>query len=124
MGFEIVITNAYITRNTYGHDEAVRRGIHDIIKYDGAIMTDSGGYQVLEYGKVGVTPPEMAEFERGIRTDFAIPLDKPTGFGMGRDAAKSYVRDTLRVSREALRAAEGARATAVAVAVAAAARRG
>ncbi len=108
MGFEIVITNAYITRNTYGHDEAVRRGIHDIIKYDGAIMTDSGGYQVLEYGKVGVTPPEMAEFERGIRTDFAIPLDKPTGFGMGRDAAKSYVRDTLRVSREALRAAEGA----------------
>ena len=108
MGFEIVITNAYITRNTYGHDEAVRRGIHDIIKYDGAIMTDSGGYQVLEYGKVGVTPPEMAEFERGIRTDFAIPLDKPTGFGMGRDAAESYVRDTLRVSREALRAAEGA----------------
>ena len=108
MGFDIVITNAYITRNTYGHDEAVRRGIHDIIKYDGAIMTDSGGYQVLEYGKVGVTPPEMAEFERGIRTDFAIPLDKPTGFGMGRDAAESYVRDTLRVSREALRAAEGA----------------
>ena len=108
MGFEIVITNAYITRNTYGHDEAVRRGIHDIIKYDGAIMTDSGGYQVLEYGKVGVTPPEMAEFERGIRTDFAIPLDKPTGFGMKRDAAESYVRDTLRVSREALRAAEGA----------------
>ena len=108
MGFEIVITNAYITRNTYGHDEAVRRGIHDIIKYDGAIMTDSGGYQVLEYGKVGVTPPEMAEFERGIRTDFAIPLDKPTGFGMKRDAAESYVRDTLRVSREALRAAGGA----------------
>lgn len=106
MGFDIVITNAYITRNTYGHDEAVRRGIHDIIKYDGAIMTDSGGYQVLEYGKVGVTPPEMAEFERGIHTDFAIPLDKPTGFGMRRDAAESYVRDTLRVSREALRAAE------------------
>lgn len=108
MGFDLVITNAYITRNTYGHDEAIRRGIHDIIKYDGAIMTDSGGYQVLEYGKVGVTPPEMAEFERGIRTDFAIPLDKPTGFGMRRDAAESYVRDTLRVSREALRAAEGA----------------
>ena len=108
MGFDIVITNAYITRNTYGHDEAIRRGIHDIIKYDGAIMTDSGGYQVLEYGKVGVTPPEMAEFERGIRTDFAIPLDKPTGFGMRRDSAEAYVRDTLKVSREALRASKSA----------------
>ena len=106
MGFDIVITNAYITRNVYG-DEAVRRGIHSIIGYDGAVMTDSGGYQVLEYGKVGVTPPEMAAFETGIRTDFAIPLDKPTGFGLARDVAESYVRHTLRVSRETLGNAGG-----------------
>ena len=45
MGFELVITNAYITLRHYG-DEARRRGIHDIINYDGAVMTDSGGYQV------------------------------------------------------------------------------
>lgn len=101
MGFDIVITNAYITKNVYG-DEAISRGIHDIIKYDGAIMTDSGGYQVLEYGKVGVKPPEMAAFERGIRTDFAIPLDKPTGFGMPADMAEAYVKHTLKVSKEAL----------------------
>lgn len=101
MGFDIVITNAYITRNTYG-DEAIKRGIHDIISYDGAIMTDSGGYQVLEYGKVDVSPHEMAAFERGIRTDFAIPLDRPTGFGMPYNAAESYVRHTLKVSKETL----------------------
>src|SRR5438445_254189 len=37
MGFDLVITNAYITMNNYG-DEAARRGIHDIINYDGAKM--------------------------------------------------------------------------------------
>ena len=41
MGFELVITNAFITRNYYGQ-EAEKRGIHDIIKFDGAVMTDSG----------------------------------------------------------------------------------
>ncbi len=102
MGFEMAITNAYITRNVYGEREAVRRGIHDIIKYDGAIMTDSGGYQVLEYGKVDVTPSEMAAFERGIRADFAVPLDRPTGLGMPPDTAESYVRHTLRISKETL----------------------
>lgn len=101
MGFDIVITNAYITRNVYA-DKAIKRGIHNIIKYDGAIMTDSGGYQVLEYGKVKVTPPDMAAFERGIKTDFAIPLDKPTGFGMSADMAESYVKHTLKVSKETL----------------------
>ena len=101
MGFEMVITNAYITRNHYG-EEAVRRGIHDIIGFDGAVMTDSGGYQVLEYGGVGVGPDEIAGFERGIMTDLAIPLDRPTGFGMPLRRAEAHVRHTQRVSRRAL----------------------
>jgi len=42
MGFDLVITNAYITMKRWG-DEAAKRGIHDIIKFDGSIMTDSGG---------------------------------------------------------------------------------
>jgi len=52
-------------------------------------MTDSGGYQVLEYGDVDVAPADMAEFEKGIMTDFAIPLDKPTGYGLSKKKAKS-----------------------------------
>ncbi|RNJ76183.1 MAG: tRNA guanosine(15) transglycosylase TgtA [Nitrosopumilus sp. D6] len=105
MGFEMVITNAYITRKRFG-DEATRRGIHEIINFNGAVMTDSGGYQVLEYGDVEVLPPEMAAFERGIMTDFGIPLDKPTGFGMPKKTAAQYVRHTLEVSRQTLQAAE------------------
>ena len=78
MDSDLVITNAYITRNGYG-DKAIKEGIHKIINFDGGIMTDSGGYQVLEYGDVEVSPPEMANFEKGIMTDFAIPLDKTNG---------------------------------------------
>ncbi len=103
MGFDVVITNAYISRGSYG-DEAVRRGIHKIIDYDGAIMTDSGGYQVLEYGDVDVSPEQMQEFETGIMADFAIPLDRPTGLGLSKSLAKRRVDHTLRVCRETLEA--------------------
>jgi 7-cyano-7-deazaguanine tRNA-ribosyltransferase len=105
IGFDLVITNAYISKNNYGN-EAIEKGIHRIIDFDGAIMTDSGGYQVLEYGDVDVLPPEMANFEKGIMTDFAIPLDKPTGYGLPRKKAESYVNHTLRVSKETLGGSE------------------
>ena len=105
IGFDLVITNAYITKNNYG-DEAIKKGIHQMIGFDHGIMTDSGGYQVLEYGDVKVLPPEMANFEKAIMTDFAIPLDKPTGFGMPIKKAEEYVNHTLKVSKQTLKNSE------------------
>jgi 7-cyano-7-deazaguanine tRNA-ribosyltransferase len=102
MGFDLVITNAYITLRHYG-DEARRRGIHDIINYDGAVMTDSGGYQVLEYGSVEVEPAMMAQFENDIKSDIPIPLDRPTGYGLEYEKAKEYVALTLKNALESLR---------------------
>ena len=102
MGFDLVITNAYITMKRHG-DVARKKGIHKIINYDGAVMTDSGGYQVLEYGDVDVKPSEMAEFETDIMTDFAIPLDQPTGFGMTKKKAAEYVDNTLKVCKKTLK---------------------
>ena len=102
IGFDLVITNAYITMKRYGN-KAREDGIHKIINHDGPIMTDSGGYQVLEYGEVDVKPPDMAKFEIDINTDFAIPLDKPTGFGLSKKDAKEYVEHTLKVCKTTLR---------------------
>jgi 7-cyano-7-deazaguanine tRNA-ribosyltransferase len=102
MGFDLVITNAYIALRHYG-DEARRRGIHDIINYDGAVMTDSGGYQVLEYGSVEVEPAMMAQFENDIKSDIPIPLDRPTGYGLEYEKAKEYVAITLKNALESLR---------------------
>jgi len=101
MGFDLVITNAYITLRHYG-DEARRRGIHDVINYDGAVMTDSGGYQVLEYGSVEVEPTMMAQFQNDIKSDIPIPLDRPTGYGLDYEKAKEYVAITLKNALESL----------------------
>ena len=107
IGFDLVITNAYITLKHYGK-EASKSGIHKIINYDKSVMTDSGGYQVLEYGKVDADPKEIASFERNIRPDLAIPLDKPTGYGLTKKKAKSFVDQTLKVSRETLQTSDDA----------------
>ncbi|MGE5862944.1 MAG: tRNA-guanine transglycosylase, partial [Nitrososphaerales archaeon] len=72
IGFRAVITNAYITLKHYG-DDARKKGIHRIIDFDGIVMTDSGGYQVLEYGNIEVGPTEIAQFEIEIKTDIAVP---------------------------------------------------
>jgi len=101
MGFDLVITNAFITLKRFG-EEAVRDGIHKILDYDGAVMTDSGGYQVLEYGDIDVDHRTISSFEKGIRTDIAIPLDRPTGFGLPKKKAREYVEHTLRISKETL----------------------
>ncbi|MFQ5970532.1 MAG: tRNA guanosine(15) transglycosylase TgtA [Nitrososphaerales archaeon] len=101
MGFDLVITNAYITKKQYGEQVT---SIHDIIKFDGIVMTDSGGYQVLEYGDIDVSPKEMAIFEEKIGSDIAIPLDKPTGLKLERGVAESYVSQTLKAAEETINA--------------------
>ena len=101
LGFHIVITNAYITLRHYGR-EATEKGIHNILNYDGTIMTDSGGYQVLEYGSIQVEPLEIAHFQRAIKSDIAVPLDKPTGYGLKYQKAKNYVDETLKNAKETL----------------------
>jgi len=102
LGFDLVITNAYITLKHYGAD-ATKRGIHKIIDFDGAVMTDSGGYQVLEYGDVDVSANEMWEYENKIGSDIAIPLDKPTGYGLSKKIANSFVEHTLKISKQVLK---------------------
>jgi 7-cyano-7-deazaguanine tRNA-ribosyltransferase len=99
MGFELLITNAYITRKKYGDNAD---DIHRIINFDGAVMTDSGGYQVLEYGDLDVSPKDIALFEEKIGSDIAIPLDKPTGFKLERSVAESYVSRTLEAAKETI----------------------
>ena len=101
LGFDIVITNAYTTLRHYG-DEARKRGIHNIIDYDGIVMTDSGGYQVLEYGSIEVQPSIIAQFEKDIGSDIPVPLDKPTGYGLKYEKARGYVEETLKNAKETL----------------------
>lgn len=101
MGFKAVMTNAYITLKVFGKI-AEEKGIHRIIDYDGIIMTDSGGYQILEYGSLDVSPIEMAIFQEKIGSDMALVLDTPTGIGVDRKRADETVKMTLKAAKETL----------------------
>ena len=89
IGFEGLMTNAYILRERRP-EEALRVGLHKLLGFDGVLMTDSGGYQVLEYGDLGVSYAEMAEFQSGVGSDLAVTLDRPTGY----DASRRRARET------------------------------
>lgn len=99
-GFGQVITNAYLIKKRFGI-QAVEKGVHGLLGFDGVVMTDSGAYQILEYGGVDVGQEEVIEFQKAIGSDIAVILDIPTG-DVSRDEAGKSVRETLRRAREAL----------------------
>jgi 7-cyano-7-deazaguanine tRNA-ribosyltransferase len=99
MGFDVLMTNSYILYKRQGK-EAIEKGIHDLIGFEGVIMTDSGGYQVLEYGDAEFTPEEIAEFQSKIGSDLAVTLDRPTGYSISR----AHARETMRASLSAAEA--------------------
>ena len=94
IGFRQVITNAYLTLKRFG-DRAVEKGIHGILNWEGVVMTDSGAYQILEYGNVDVSPHEIIKFQESIGSDIAVILDIPTG-DVNRAKARETVEETLR----------------------------
>jgi 7-cyano-7-deazaguanine tRNA-ribosyltransferase len=95
MGFRGLMTNSYIIRSRR-KDEALRDGIHEMLDFDGVLMTDSGGYQVLEYGDLEVGYGEVASFQADIGSDLAVTLDRPTGYPQSRRAAENSVDYSLR----------------------------
>jgi len=92
-GCKIVITNSYILLKRL-REKAEEEGVHSVIGFNGVVMTDSGGYQILQYGDVDATPIDIAKFQEKIGSDIAVPLDTPTGL-VDRKTAESTVENTL-----------------------------
>ncbi|MEM2878670.1 MAG: tRNA guanosine(15) transglycosylase TgtA [Candidatus Hadarchaeales archaeon] len=99
-GASLVMTNAYITMRRFGED-AAKRGVHGILNYDGPVMCDSGGYQILRYGDVDVTPDEIVGYQDRIAPDIATILDIPTGVDVSPERARWTVEETLKRARRA-----------------------
>ena len=98
-GCKALITNAYIIKKHF-QDEAIKKGIHRLLGFDGVVMTDSGGYQILVYGDVKVTNKGIVHFQEQIQTDIATMLDVPTGWGVSQQYAQRTVNETSRRARE------------------------
>lgn len=101
-GYEALITNAYLVKRRFGQ-QAVANGIHATIDFPGVIDTDSGGYQILSYGKIDVSAEEIVDYQEAIGSDIAVILDLPTGFPVSREHAKWTVDETIRRADKSLR---------------------
>ncbi|MFB0551363.1 MAG: tRNA guanosine(15) transglycosylase TgtA [Nitrososphaeria archaeon] len=95
-----VITNAYLLLKR-GFSKSVSQDLHQRVDFDGVIMTDSGAYQLLEYGRVHTDAEEIARFQEDIGSDIAVVLDVPTG-DVDREQAAETVKKTLANSRKTL----------------------
>jgi len=96
-GTQILITNSYIIfRSDELRKRALREGVHKLIDFDGAIMTDSGAFQSHVYGDVEVDPMEIIDFQRAIGVDIGTMLD---AFGEpyeDYDTANAKVKETIK----------------------------
>ena len=110
MGFDVLMTNSYILYKRK-REEALEKGLHSLIGFDGLLMTDSGGYQVLEYGDADATPDQMASFQSRIGSDLAVTLDKPTGYSTSRPYARETMLYSLNAARETIEAHSGSKTT-------------
>lgn len=107
MGFEGIITNSYIIyRNSELKEKALRKGLHDLLGFQGFIMTDSGSFQLYGYGKVGVEPAEIIKFQEAIASDLGVILDIPTPPDATRERAEGDLEETLRRARESFNVRE------------------
>ena len=102
-GADIVITNAYlIYKDEDLKQKAIDEGLHNLINFDGPVMTDSGSFQLSVYGDVDITNKEVIEYQEMIGTDIGTSLDIPTAPFVEREKAESDLEITIERAKEAV----------------------
>ena len=124
LGATIVLANAYHLAQRPGV-ESVRAlgGLHALMGWDGPILTDSGGYQVMSLGALlriddeGVhyrshvdgragrlTPEDAVAVQEALGVDVAMSLDECVAASAGREAVARAVARTTAWAARGLRA--------------------
>jgi 7-cyano-7-deazaguanine tRNA-ribosyltransferase len=103
LGAELVITNAYIIyKDDNMKKKAIKHGIHDLINFQGPVVTDSGSFQLSEYGNIEVSNEEIINFQEEIGSDIGTSLDIPTPPNESRRVAEKDLEITIKRAEEAL----------------------
>ncbi|MBN1786252.1 MAG: tRNA guanosine(15) transglycosylase TgtA [Candidatus Methanofastidiosa archaeon] len=104
----IIITNSYIINSSEKlKGEALRRGVHSLLDFDGIIVTDSGSFQLMQYQDVEIPNSEIVRFQNDIGVDVATFLDIPTLPDVPYGKAKAELMTTLERAEEARGLREG-----------------
>lgn len=115
IGYRLILCNTYHLWMQPG-EEVIRAagGLHRFIGWNGAILTDSGGYQLISLSKLrrmseeGVefrsprdgarhflTPEKVIEFQLLLGSDLVMPLDDPALYPSTEAAARVSLYRTL-----------------------------
>jgi 7-cyano-7-deazaguanine tRNA-ribosyltransferase len=101
-GAQVLITNSYIIRSTDRlRERALDEGLHAMLDFSGAVVTDSGSFQLAEYGEIDVTTAEIVAFQRDIGSDVGTPVDIPTPPDVPRERAERDLATTERALADA-----------------------
>ncbi|MFQ5851594.1 MAG: tRNA guanosine(34) transglycosylase Tgt [Candidatus Binatia bacterium] len=124
IGCQMILANTYHLYLRPGVD-VIRDlgGLHRFMGWDGAILTDSGGYQVFSLGALraisedGVrfqshldgsahllTPERVVELQEDLGSDIAMVLDECIPYPASRDYARVSTERTVRWARRSLEA--------------------
>ena len=94
-GIEALITNSYVI---WKHEDlrttALSDGIHSLLDFPGAVVTDSGTFQSYVYGDVEVGPEEIVTFQRDMGVDIGTMLDVFGRPDMSREELEGAVEET------------------------------
>jgi 7-cyano-7-deazaguanine tRNA-ribosyltransferase len=108
LGVRALITSSYIVWRTPPlRAVAETDGVHGLLRFDGAIMTDSGAFQQHAYGSVEVGPEEILAFQRRIGSDLPTVLDIFTEPESSLEEAETALATTLERARAARAAGPG-----------------
>ncbi len=102
-GFQGLITNSYIIKNSKGlKEKAVEEGLHKLLDFPGIIMTDSGTFQSHMYGEVEVSNQEIIDFQKAIGSDIGTVLDIFTEPYWTEEQTRESIEVTLERTVEAV----------------------
>lgn len=101
-GMNAAITSAYILwRSPELRAVAEEKGVHELLGFDGPLMTDSGAFQQHAYGSVEITPDEILGFQERIGSDIATVLDIFTEPETDEAHAREALAETSRRAKNA-----------------------
>ncbi|MEL9990690.1 MAG: tRNA guanosine(15) transglycosylase TgtA [Thermoproteus sp.] len=90
--FNNIITNSYFIYSIYKKPVDAKR----ILGWSGILMTDSGAYQILQYGVIDIRPEDILKYQSDIGSDIGVMLDLPMDSEESYFSASIKVEETLR----------------------------
>ena len=103
LGVQMLITNSYIIKSTPELKErAESKGVHELLGFDGPIMTDSGTFQEHVYGDVRLDHQEIVKFQASIGSDVGTILDIFSEPEFTKRQTEEAVDETIRRAKESV----------------------